>query len=342
MRFRRACTSLVLLLAFPWTGAASAQDPVDRFLLSLGGDSPLPADATALIRRTWKDCRDCDANEFLTQGLALSSPRFREGLDAYDAELYAQCAEVMGALRSVKSPFIALNAAAYEIKSLVAMDRLLEAGRRIEQLLSRGDGAGDPAATHTYFAAEMAFLRGYCLLADLRYDPAEKALTRFLEDHPDASQRLVLAARQMLAELQNRQPGGIGEVVDLMDFAGRRLTHGDAGEPVQGRQVRVIEILDGMIEEAEAQESSSSSGGGAGSGSSGRQSPSNPMQDSFLPGGGPGMGSLRAARRANPAEVWGSMPPAERERILQALRDHFPSRYRKLVEQYYEQLAKKP
>ncbi len=37
-----------------------------------------------------------------------------------------------------------------------------------------------------------------------------------------------------------------------------------------------------------------------------------------------------------------SMPPAERERILQALRDSFPSRYRKLVEQYYEELAKKP
>ncbi len=36
------------------------------------------------------------------------------------------------------------------------------------------------------------------------------------------------------------------------------------------------------------------------------------------------------------------MPPAERERILQALRDNFPSRYRQLVEQYYEQLAKRP
>ena len=53
-------------------------------------------------------------------------------------------------------------------------------------------------------------------------------------------------------------------------------------------------------------------------------------------------GSMRAARRANPGEMWGSMPPAERERILQALRESFPSRYRQLVEQYYEELAKKP
>ena len=66
------------------------------------------------------------------------------------------------------------------------------------------------------------------------------------------------------------------------------------------------------------------------------------MQDSRLPGGSAKEGPLRERRRANPAEAWGSMPPAERERILQALRDSFPSRYRKLVEQYYEELAKKP
>jgi hypothetical protein len=36
------------------------------------------------------------------------------------------------------------------------------------------------------------------------------------------------------------------------------------------------------------------------------------------------------------------MPPAERERVLQALRGTFPTRYRQLVEQYYEELSKKP
>ena len=44
--------------------------------------------------------------------------------------------------------------------------------------------------------------------------------------------------------------------------------------------------------------------------------------------------------------VWSTLfsrlTPAERERILQALRERFPARYRQLVEQYYEQLAKKP
>jgi len=98
-----------------------------------------------------------------------------------------------------------------------------------------------------------------------------------------------------------------------------------------------------LIEEAEQNEkNSNSSSSSGGSGGQGAQTPSNPMQQSQLPGGRAGEGALRERRRANPGEMWGAMPPGERERILQALRDNFPSRYRRLVEQYYEELAKKP
>jgi len=107
-----------------------------------------------------------------------------------------------------------------------------------------------------------------------------------------------------------------------------------------------------MIEEAEAAEKKAcdnpQQGGGGqqpqqkSGGKSGQPNPSSPMEQSGLPGGNPSEGNLREMRRANPGEMWGEMPPGERERILQALRESFPSRYRKLVEQYYEELAKKP
>ena len=38
--------------------------------------------------------------------------------------------------------------------------------------------------------------------------------------------------------------------------------------------------------------------------------------------------------------MWGRMPPKERERILQSMQEQFPNRYRELLEQYYEHLAK--
>lgn len=332
------------LIAAPGTAAA----PVTRFLSSLDADSSIPAEAAKLIRESWANCEDCDGDEFLTQGLTLLSPKFRAALDAYDEQRYDQCAEIMHDLRQSKNPFIAAHAAAYEIKAMIAQQRLLEAGQRIEDILAAKGGLRR-VADYSYLAPEMLFLRGFCLLSDLRYAEAEKALSKFLKDHEDSSQRLVVAARQMLAELANRQAGRIGEVVDLMHYSGRRLTQSDTSDPVRDRQQEIIDILDRLIKDAEEEESSSSSsssgGGGSGrgkQGSSGKNSPSNPMDESSLPGGTPAEGPLQAGRRVNPGEVWGSMPPAERERILQALRDNFPSRYRQLVEQYYEQLAKKP
>jgi len=349
-----------------WLNVAGADTPADRFVasldaqqLSLDGDTKIPAEALDLIRSTWAKCDGCDGEEFMTQGLAVLSPVFREGLDAYDADDYERCAMTMRKLQSVSNPFISTNAAAYEIKALVAMERLVQAGQRIEAL--RGNGGVDGResarapdksgphsahgslgrlATYSYFAPEIDFLHGFCLLSDLQYDAAAEALTRFLETHGEVSQRLTIAATQMLAELANREDGRIGEVVDLMHYSRRRLHDGDTGDTLRERQDRIVGILDSLIDEAEQSEQSgegSCKGGGSDGGSLNR-----PMQESRLPQGQGREESVLRARRANPGEAWGSMPPAQREQVLQALRDSFPSRYRRLVEQYYEELAKKP
>ena len=340
-----ALATIAMLHGMSSSNAASAQTPVERFVEHVARDDAVPPEAAKLIQQAWAECEGCDGDEFVTQGLAVLSEGFRAGLDAYQAGHHEQAARVMASLRDSEDPFIGVHAAAYEIKALVAADQLLEALERIEAAMADG---GERLTKYTYLASEIAFLQGFALLSDLQYAEADQAFRSFLADFPDASQRLVISAEQMLLELQNRQPERIGEVVDLMDFAARRLALRDTGERVRTRQERVIELLDQLIEEAEQQEqssSSSSSGGGGsrgGQGGSNSQQPSNPMQQSQLPGGPGSQGELNRAPRANPAEMWGAMPPAERERILQALRDSFPSRYRRLVEQYYEELAKKP
>ena len=323
--------------AFPTISRAS-DAPVDRFLATIDQNQSLPADARDLIKRQWADCKDCDPEEFLTQALAVASTKFRDGLDAYEADEYERAANIMRELAGEADPFVAVHAAVYEVKSLVALDRLIEAGRALTAI----QGGKNRVADYSYFQPEVDFLFGYSLLADLRYEEAELALKRFLVEHGDASPRLTIAARQMAMELANRTPEKLGDVVDLMDFSGKRLKSVDAGDTVRERQQRIIDLLDKLIkEEEEKEKQSSQSGGGSGSGTP-NQSPSNPMQQSQLPGGAPEAGQLRAARRASPGEAWGNMPPAERERVLQALRGTFPTRYRQLVEQYYEELSKKP
>ncbi len=340
IRLESAMSVLVVAWLLTCVNTSRAADaPVDRFLQQLDKSATLPADARDLIKRQWADCKDCEPEEFLTQALAVISPKFREGLDAYDADQYAKSAEIMHELAADTDPFVAVNAAVYEVKALVALDRLLEAGSRLADLAA-GPNKVD---AYSYFQAEVDFLHAYTLLADLQYKEAEAALKRFLIDHADASARLTIAARQMLMELSNRDPEKLGDVVDLMDFSGKRLKSEDAGETVRTRQQRILDLLDKLIkEEEEKEKQASNSGGGGSSSGTPNQSPSNPMQQSQLPGGAPQAGQLRAARRANPGEAWGAMPPAERERVLQAIRGTFPTRYRQLVEQYYEELSKKP
>ena len=153
-------------------------------------------------------------------------------------------------------------------------------------------------------------------------------------------------ASQMPDELKVRRPGGLGEVSDLMDYAGRRLNRGLADPPVRGAQQRAVELLSQLIKEAQQREKqASAAGGGSGSGRGGIApggTPRTPAQQSMLPIGPGQKGELNRSPAARPGEMWGQMRPEERQRILQSLRESFPSRYRQLVEQYYRQLAKEP
>jgi tetratricopeptide (TPR) repeat protein len=245
-----------------------------------------------------------------------------------------------------ENSYIALHASALAGRSLVEQDRLEEAEKVLQPLAKREKDLIDK----TFLEAEVDFLLAYCLLANLRYDEAYTALKQFDMQHPNAPDRLRLPTRQMLQELQARRPGGLGDVSDLMTYAGRRLAVGDPGEPVQVRQAEAVDILSKLIEEAEQRECGKKSckncgGKGCkkcgGSGTpKGNQPPNSPAQKSVLPLGPGRMGELQHSPDAQPGEFWGKMRPEQREKILQSLRKNFPAQYRQLVEQYYKQLAK--
>jgi len=328
---------------------AAGGDAAERFVASVETDASIAADVRTLLRTTWQGADQQDGAEFLAQALSVISPKFRQMLEAYDADNHVRCIESARELQKDANPFLAANAAVMEIKALVALGRTVEAGEQIESWTA--PERAKILEEHTYAEAEIAFLRGFCFVSDLNYKQGMEALAAFLEDHPNAPQRLTIAAQQMLLELATREPGEIGEVVDLMNNSHARLKQGDSGEVVQGRQQKILDLLDKLIKEAEDHEkkcnkcNKCNKGGGGGSGSSGgsqNRQPKSPMEQSQLPSGGSMEMDLREARRANPAESWGALPPAQRERILQALKESFPSRYRRLVEQYYEELAKKP
>ncbi len=303
------------------------------------------SDAVAEYREESQDpeADAADPESLLIAVLVLASPEFRDALDAYDEDgATDENIASMKKLTSSKDPYIRLNAELFLIRQLVESEQLIEAEDRIVEVVKDIDSYN----AHAFGEPDLYYMLGYCQLHNLNHDDAKRTLEDFLVRFPDASPRFVVTAKQMLAELARRVPESIGEVADLMSFSHKRLAAADTGEQTRNAQNRVIELLETLIEETEKQEqqqSSSSSQQSDPQNNPQQQNPSEtPPEDSQAPKGGSQLTNKKAGRRVTPGDAWGSMPQADRDKVLQVLRDRFPGRYRALVEQYYESLAQQP
>jgi hypothetical protein len=326
----------------------AAQRMIDRFVEHVEGGSAFSPEARQVVTHAWAEHRgDEQIEEFLLTGLAILSEPLMSALNAMDKQDYAKADAALRPLLGASDAYLSLHAAALLGRSLVEQDKLDEAEPLLAALAAREQDLRE----RTFLEPEVDFLLAYCQLANLKYDDALSSLQCFEQEHPTAPERFRLPVRQMLQELEARQPESLGEVSDLMGYAGRRLGHGTAGQPVQTRQHRAVELLSKLIEEAEQREKNQSSckdcqgqgcpkcKGSGGGGAAGGM-PSQGAKLSQAPEGSGRVGDLHRAPPARPGDVWGEMRPQERARILQALDKNFPSQYRQLIEQYYKQLAK--
>lgn len=304
------------------------------------------ADAVATYQKEVADPEGdpADPESLIIEVLVLMSPEFREALDGYDEN--GATPETVAAMRKLTEsadPYLHHNANLFLVRQLVELEKLVEAEERITDIFKDIETYND----YAFGEPDLLYMLGYCQIHNLKHEEAKRTLEDFLAQFPDASPRFVVTAKQMLAELARRVPESIGEVADLMSFSQKRLAAADTGEQVQTAQQRVIELLDTLIEETEKQEQQQQSNPDPQQ----SQPQDNPQeqdqsesapQDSKAPNGGSMPSGKKAGRRINPGDAWGSMPQADRDKVLQVLRDRFPGRYRALVEQYYESLAEQP
>ncbi len=344
-----ALTELRPILS-PEARADTSRKLIDRFVAHVQGSEVFAPPAKSAVAEGWKTHRsDSEPEGFLSAGLAIVSEPFKTGLTALEEEHYDKAGDALKPLAESKDAYISLNATGLLARCLVEQEKLEEAEQLLKPLAARESDLIDKSFMET----EVDFLLAYCQLSNLHYDEALASLERFEQEHADAPDRFRLPARQMLQELQVRRPEGLGEVSDLMVYAGRRLANGQPGKPVQIKQGRAVELLTKLIKEAEDREQQQKGTGckdcqgkgckkckGGGMPKGAPWDPHGGAKQSALPGGKGQIGNLDRGERAKPGEEWGKMRPEERERILQSLRKNFPSRYRQLVEQYYKQLAK--
>lgn len=317
-----------------------AEKVVADFLTNMAAVKVYDDEARAFVTAQRKEAATDELADFLDLALPVLDPEFKRGLDLLDEDELIESMAVFEALSKSSDPFMAVTAATYAATAMIELEQV----DRCQAMLNRVRKDHDPIENYTTALDRFRFMLGYCQVHNLEYEQAFATFEDFLANHPNAPERLRNAAVQILTELSRRAPGRLGDVRDLLNYARRKIGNGLTDDPVLDRQDEAIALLDVLIEEAEEQEKSQcgggdGDGGGKKGGGAGGNKPSGGAKRSTMPSGSGRVGELRRTR-AKPGEMWGKMPPKQREQILQALQKEFPSQYRELLEQYYTQLAK--
>ncbi len=304
---------------------------------SMGADEQI----TATIRQRWTDGDLAERVEMnVPEALALLYPRFGQAKQAIDAGDFATAAELFSDLDTSRDAYLAANVLYLHTLALMRDGQVDAAGA----VLTGGGATWLDLDARTPFAPQLHLVRSFLDARDGRYHAAVVSLREMSARYPDASDAWRGSVARLLSDIQQRGLDRLDEMAILMEGVADELARGAASPETRTRQQRIVAVLDALIARAEQQQqqpsrSESSAAAAPDTGESAANEPGAPASESAASEGADGRGSTRAAWDSTPGQAWGQLPPAERERILQSLRQRFPSRYRHLVEQYFRTLT---
>ena len=329
-----------LLVALGGSALAAAVDRNAAFrdhLKTYAAEHPL---AVARIQESWQAHYQTADSAFIPDSLAVLFKPYAAALTAFERRDYETALTGFESLAGESDPYLSTNARYFQLRTLVALQRYEAAEDAITKLLDAQPQLGEL----TPYAPHLRMLLAHCQARDLRPASALATLETLLTESDALPEAVLVSARQLMLELQRQGDAPLEQVERLMQYVATRLEAIDTSQRTRDRQQEIIDLLDKMIEEQEQQEQQQQSGGGSSQQQSQAPTPQ-PQQSqqhaqrSDERSGQGDIGDLHDSPTAKPGEAWGELPPAERERILQDLRERYPTRYRQLVEQYYRALA---
>jgi TolA-binding protein len=180
----------------------------------------------------------------LTEILRELHPDFAKALGAAaDAKSDAGL-ELLKQLSESDDPYLAAESSYYLARTLLSR-------RRHEEALPIFIKIQDDYFDQSLRIGESIFYQGLCESTTLQRDAASISLNDFVDLYPDAPERLLAEANDIIGRIENVLDGSIDDVADHMDFATNKLELVDAGERTQGVQNDIIAMLDELIKQAE-------------------------------------------------------------------------------------------
>jgi len=230
-------------------------------------------------------------------------------------------------------PFVQSNLAAAYARSLGTKrvyEESLEASKTIKPEL-----VVDPAGYY--------FFKAVAEHALIQRESAVASIARLLDDVTDAPDRYRVIATMMFFDIQNwaKDEKDLANITRLMDNSGRRLDLSRDGPKTQEIQKKIVFNLDEKIKQLEEEEKKKKQGQGQGSGppmpGSGQGPPNGPMQESQIATNG-GKGVVDEKKLRNYEKTWGTLPEAERKKIVQEITRDLPPKYKPIIEDYFRSL----
>lgn len=341
------CTALLAALVSPLSAAdrVPAVQTIDAFIAAVKANKDLPADKVAAALSAVEELKADPPSHSaaITVGLRELNEEYGDALVELADENLDAAVPKLEKLAKSEDLYLSTDATFFLARAYMLTERFEEALPLLAKVQK-------DQLQYTVQHADTAFLLGLCQARLMQRKEAMATFSKFEQEFPDAPERMRIGAWRMLQQLQLVQDGTIIDVQDRMDFSRRKLALKDPGKKTQEEQKKIVDILAKLIKEAEDKESQgqgSGQGQGQGQGreksggqNSGQSGGSGGQEGSS---GGHGSGSdnsqntdVTKLRRTGPESGWSKLRDREREQVFSALKQKYPARYEKLVEQYYK------
>lgn len=333
-----------LLLAGLFLGTAFAADEaknaavMEQFLEALKENEAVPPERKTLAVEALGAAHEEDVSLAAAMASALQAlyPKLQEAIGKTKQDDGREGLQQLYKLTRAEDPFLSAEAA-------YAMARTMNAQQRYEESLPFLERLQGDLADFTMRHGDVLYYQGIAMANSLKKEKAIALLAQYLEDYPNASDRLRLSAQATLDGIVGVLDGSVEDIADHMDFSHRRLTFEDSGEQTQEVQEEIVSMLDRIIQQAEEQQQQQQQQqAGGGQGGQGEQQQQQAAGEGQNAGGNANaqndpkqLRDLRGAAKS----AWDDLRDRARETdALSGLKSKYPPRYRELVEQYFKDL----
>ena len=331
--------SVTLLLGVVASGNDDRQQVVESFAKHVSSLEQVEQQVIDSARQKIAELQSDSIADAVTEALFLVYPGYSSAIEASDGDNPLTAMQALAEFSKSEDPFLAADASFYLARMLMNDERYEEALPVLAQL-------SGPYRDSTVHSNTVKYFVGVAHAGMLQNDLAVNSFKKFLEESPQAPERLRVSAWRQVQQLMSIKEGQMTDVHQRMDFSRRRLRLAESGEKTQEEQDKIVKMLTKLIKEQEKKECSSCNSNKPNTKKQQQQQPKQQQQAKKKPkpnksqqGGSssnPNGEVVDKTHDNSPASPWSRLRDRSRDPANNAIKDKLPPRYRDIVEKYYE------